>query len=273
MKQILVPVDFEPSSKYAVSFAATLARDFAADLHLLHVYYDPIPAVDTPDVWVATSVELQQSLEVKLQKEIQALKKEYGIAVSGSVQQGSKANLIYQASKDLQADLIVMGRRKNKVASIWSSTTLQAVRKNKTAILVVPEGVQFGPIKFTVLLSDYKVVNDLSCFKPYMAILERYDSNVLIYHVRKKDQDNYVEELPGKLQLARIFNSVHHWTQEVRNDVKEGLHNFAQKHNADLLVMIAHRHSIFDQLFGAIYTESVVKEGLNLPLLILHDHS
>ena len=41
IQRILCPVDFSEASKEALHFAADLARQYAAELTLLHVYHVP----------------------------------------------------------------------------------------------------------------------------------------------------------------------------------------------------------------------------------------
>ena len=46
VKNILVPVDFSESGDAALAYAVSLAREYGAELHLVHVYDQPFAYVD-----------------------------------------------------------------------------------------------------------------------------------------------------------------------------------------------------------------------------------
>lgn len=50
LKKILVPIDFSECSKKALQYAVPLAKQFKADLELLHVFEPPVPQMELVDV-------------------------------------------------------------------------------------------------------------------------------------------------------------------------------------------------------------------------------
>ena len=58
MKKILVPTDFSPASRKAEEYAAALSIILGAEMQLLHVYRELMPATTGPEPWSHTISEL-----------------------------------------------------------------------------------------------------------------------------------------------------------------------------------------------------------------------
>jgi len=73
----------------------------------------------------------------------------------------------------------------------------------------------------------------------------------------------------GKLNTSMAFSQFTTEFHTIReNKVDEGLENFLEEYNPDLLVMIAREHSFIDRLFGKIHTKEMSYKTKK-PLLIL----
>ena len=79
MKKILVPIDFSPASHNASEYAASLAKAFDAEIYLLHVFTEPVPASEAPMAWMIIGSELQDANDALVNEEINILKKKYSV--------------------------------------------------------------------------------------------------------------------------------------------------------------------------------------------------
>jgi len=61
-KHILVPIDFSAPSDAALDYARTVARQFGATLHLLHVTDDPYRAFYSAEVYVPEVEGLREEI-------------------------------------------------------------------------------------------------------------------------------------------------------------------------------------------------------------------
>jgi nucleotide-binding universal stress UspA family protein len=89
-------------------------------------------------------------------KEVTYLHKKFGVMVEGKSKNGFKSEEISAVASEVKADLIVMGMRGSGKHKGIGSTTLSTMRKTNVPIIVVPEGVDFTPVKNITFATDYK---------------------------------------------------------------------------------------------------------------------
>ena len=136
LKKILVPVDFSDCSKKALVYATGFARQFSAELTLLHVVepYPPVPQMD----WV--DVESVQEAQGKLD----AIRSTFGEAVAVKVilRTGEPHLEIVEAAKELGIDLIILSThgRSGLMHVILGSTVAKVARHANCPVLIVREG-------------------------------------------------------------------------------------------------------------------------------------
>jgi nucleotide-binding universal stress UspA family protein len=133
LKKILVPVDFSDCSKYALQYAASFAKQFGAELQLVHVV-EPYPAV--PEMYPIDVESLQDG-----KAQLDTLRESLGEDVRArvSLRTGQPYNEITQAAADGQADLIIISThgRKGLTRMLLGSTTEKVVRQAPCPVLVV----------------------------------------------------------------------------------------------------------------------------------------
>lgn len=135
LKKILVPVDFSTRSKKALHYAISLARQFGAELTVLHVVqsYPPIPEMGPVDV-----ESVQDAHE-----ELAVFQEAIGQAVASKtvVRTGTAYEEIIKASKELDIDLIVLSThgRTGLEHVLLGSTAEKVVRHAGCPVLIVRE--------------------------------------------------------------------------------------------------------------------------------------
>ena len=132
LKRILVPVDFSDCSKKALQYAIPLARQFNAELMLLHVvepyraFCPEIPLCDVP-----TAEAARRALD--------------GIVIEipfkSVVREGEPHSQIVTAAKELATDLIVLSThgRTGLAHVLLGSTAEKVVRHAGCPVLIVRE--------------------------------------------------------------------------------------------------------------------------------------
>lgn len=142
LRRILLPMDFSPASKKALSYANSLAHRFGSELILLHVLEAPPafpslaparPTADWDDDWL------------RAEKDLHALSALPGASGGGAVRTalraGDPAGEIADAAREFDADLIVIAAHGS---SSWKhfcigSTTEKVVRYAPCPVLAVRE--------------------------------------------------------------------------------------------------------------------------------------
>jgi len=105
IRKILHPTDLSDLSRSAFDFACALARDYGAELHILHVA--ELPLLTSMDgVLVPTPVDEAESARARLE-DLRPLDSE--VTCSPRLVEGVPAEEILTLARDLPADMIVMG--------------------------------------------------------------------------------------------------------------------------------------------------------------------
>jgi len=111
IRRVVVPVDFSPSSQLAVNYAVDLARQYGAELHLLHVLLDLDAIAAEPGVAFAPIDEWMPQLVKLAEKKLAELAGTIPVTINvvKSVRDGSPAAETVRYATSEKADLIVMG--------------------------------------------------------------------------------------------------------------------------------------------------------------------
>ena len=149
LKKILVPVDFSDCSNKALQYAIPFAKQFDAELTLLHVVqpYLPVPEIPMVDVEL-----VQRQIRESGKKELEALQRTVADKVSSetALRQGSPYVEIIKAAKELGIDLIILATHgRTGLAHVFlGSTAERVVRHAGCPVLVVRESERdFVPTK------------------------------------------------------------------------------------------------------------------------------
>jgi nucleotide-binding universal stress UspA family protein len=139
IKSILCPVDFFPASDAAVNYAAGLAANYDAAVHLLHVVA-PVPAgvyeyaIDT----AALVKSVEESSKDEMNKLV-ARVKGMGVTVKTEIVVGDVYDEIKGSIEVLKPDLIVMGTHGRRGVERWfmGSTTEKLLRHSPVPLVTI----------------------------------------------------------------------------------------------------------------------------------------
>jgi len=144
LRRILVPVDFSSLSRKAVEYGTQLARQFRAELCLIHVLEPEVPPV-YDGYMIPPPLPAVNISAVSEKKELKKLANSVRAAgvqqVDSNLRQGIASHEIVDAAKDLDADLIVIATHGY---TGWKhfcigSTAERVVRAAPCPVLVVRE--------------------------------------------------------------------------------------------------------------------------------------
>ncbi len=139
LRKILVPVDFSESSRKAVQYAILFAKQFNAEILLLHV----AEILPSPELVVAESGWLTAKLHEQADKELSEWREKIRpqMEVKTTVQDGTPFWEIIRAADDNNMDLIILGTRGRTGLSrlFLGSTAERVVRHAPCPVMVVRE--------------------------------------------------------------------------------------------------------------------------------------
>jgi nucleotide-binding universal stress UspA family protein len=146
IKTILVPTDFSEPAVAALNYGRTLAAQFGATLHVVHVVEDLMLKAITAEGFVTYMPDLQRQLEEAARKRLDAViaGQAAGAAriVPTIITSNSAAEAIATFAKDARVDVIVIGTHGRSGVSrlLLGSVAERVVRTAPCPVLTVHAG-------------------------------------------------------------------------------------------------------------------------------------
>lgn len=238
---------------------------------LLHVYMLPVPVSELPYVMVSAD-EIQKASENALQKEAERIKDTFSVEGECIVRLGLPSDEIRYLEKERNIDLIIMGMKgAGDLDKLIGSTAVAVIRKCSKPVLVIPVKAFFASYKLVAYATDFSYKINLNCFDPLKSLLKQYNAQLRVVYVQKPGKMMTEEQTAGKERLESILKEVPHSIHIVDdNDVEHGLQQFIEQTSAGMLVMVAHKNSFLERIFGTHHTKAMMYQT-NIPLLILQE--
>lgn len=141
LKKILVPTDFSDGAHHALSYGISFAREYRAELLLLHVV-EGVAAPYASDLFPVPMAEVFQELASYARRELDKLAeaaRAKGVAVRTEVAQGKPSFEIMRVAREETSDMIVLGTHGKGMLdqALFGSTTERVVRKAPCPVLTV----------------------------------------------------------------------------------------------------------------------------------------
>lgn len=274
MKTILAASDFSSTSRNAINYAAQMAVLLKSRLVILHVYSIPImvegalPAFSLDD--------LEKDCMKKLKRISATLTKNFGkkLNVQCVCRCGLAVDELRSFSKEIKADLLVMGMQGAGFLAekINGSVTTALMSHAECPVLSIDKKVKFTKPKKIVLATDLKEIKHTIFANTLNKLSEVFKSRLLILNVFKPNNPlPTASEAIENIKLDRAMKAIKHaFYYEANNDIVAGINDFVKKEKAQMVVMIARKHSIFQKLFSEPHTKRMAFHT-HTPLLTFHD--
>jgi nucleotide-binding universal stress UspA family protein len=141
LKRILVPTDFSESAQHAFGYGLSFAREYHAELVLLHVV-ENLTVGYASDLFPVPMAEVFQEISGYARSELAKLAtqaREKGVVVSELVVQGKPSAEIIRQAAESQVDMIVLGTHGKGMLdqALFGSTTERVVRRAPCPVLTV----------------------------------------------------------------------------------------------------------------------------------------
>ena len=275
MKTIIVPTDFSPVATNAMNFAVDMALNINASIILLHVFQVPVSMTDVPVVLISGD-ELKKSSEEKLE----SLKQSIRHITSGKQKVYTEAKIgdvvdeLEDLCKLIQPFAVVMG---TKGASgiermLFGSITLTTIRHLKWPVIVVPPGKEYGNgIKKIGFACDFKQVVETTPVQFIKQMVKEFNAEL---HVLNVDYENkhFKPETPEQSVLLHTLlediNPNYHFINNA--DIENGINEFAETNNLDLMITIPKKHKLLEGLFKPSSTKQLITHT-HVPVMCVHE--
>jgi nucleotide-binding universal stress UspA family protein len=243
-KTIVVPWDFTHVAEHALAHAVKISRMVGNEISLLHIVD---PKITDQDLKAKNALLIQNAEEAG---------KKYNMPVASHVSKGTIFTAIADFATDKDASLVVMGTHGMKgMQKLTGSWALKVIAKSKVPFIVVQDPpADEGRYHNIVFPVDFRNENKE---KIKMAIFmgKYFDSKIHILETIATDK-NLSKKTKINLNFAikyLIQNNIEYEIHDMpRGNLAEQTIDFAQKINADLILIVTTKNITFaDYIVGA----------------------
>jgi nucleotide-binding universal stress UspA family protein len=258
-----------------MNFAAEMARNINASLMLLHVYQIPVSVTEVPIVTVSTE-ELRKDVEAKLHelKETVTHNTSGKIKIYAESRMGDVLNEIEGVCEHVKPFAVIMGTKGASGVEkiLFGSVTLTAIRHLVWPVIVVPPGKKYGKgIKKIGFACDFDKVVETTPVQFIKNMVKEFGAELHVLNVDHENKhfkpDTPEESLMLHTLLEELRPSYHFINNE---DIEDGINEFADKNNIDLLITIPKKHKLLDNLFKPSSTKQLVTQS-HVPVMCVHE--
>lgn len=273
MKTIIVPTDFSPVALNALNYAADMALSINASIMLLHIYQIPVAVTDSPMVMVSVD-ELKEDAEKRLQTAKQDLERVTAgkIRIYTEARLGNLTDELEELGQKIQPFAVVMGTTGHSAVErvIFGSNTLSVIKHITFPVICVPTGKALGAgIKKIGLACDLREVAETVPAEGIKKFAAQFQAEFHILNIHFEEKDKGASEQSSLLQEAlNELNPRFHFIQH--KDIEEGVHEFAEKNNLDLIITIPRKHKLLEGLFKKSSTKQLIYHS-HIPVMTLHN--
>jgi nucleotide-binding universal stress UspA family protein len=280
MKTIVVPTDFSATAANAADYAVHFAQQVKAErIVLLHAYEIPV-AIDPmmPGIQIPEIDGFKESAENRLYQFRADLLLKYvntGIVFDILAVYGSILSALEDFSEKEPIELVVMGITGGGALeeTLIGSNTVHIAEHSHIPLMIVPAKAPFKPIQKLLFSCDF---NDAEKYIPVSQIanIQQLTNAALLVFNIESEPDEFEQTFPGTVMgesfavhsVLESLNPTYHFSHE--ENFVEGINQFVDENQIDLVITVPKEHSFFAQLFSASHTKKLAFHS-HVPLLVL----
>ncbi len=272
MKTIILATDYSSAASNAANYAADMAVTLKAGLLLLNVPIFPLMYSDMPPLNLPGEImENAQGTLNELRRQLE--KKTSGkIRIETQVQMGSFFTELKTVCESVRPFAVVMGSQGTTSAErlFFGSNTVFAMEHLMWPIIAIPQKAKFSGIKRIVLACDFKKVVNTTPVNEIEELVKSLDAKFYVINIgASKEHGPEMVFQSGLLQsmlenLQPEYHFVTGW------DIDQGVLDFCENNNINMIIMIHKRHSLLDKLLQKSHTKELILHSY-LPVMALHE--
>jgi nucleotide-binding universal stress UspA family protein len=277
MKTILVPTDFSEIARNAANYAMSFAADVDAKKI---VFYN---AYQAPPVLTENTMPAMPVMDIDTMKDIS----EQGmVAFLHRMQESNTAGLelvhrtgfsilskdINDICEEVGADIIVMGiTGTSRIEEVFiGSTAISVMKVTRVPVMIVPAEAKYTSIKNVMLACDFKNVVQITPVPLIKRMLDATGAALHVVNVYENEKEITSDKTFQKELLESLLKEYNPAFQFINSDdFIDGVNQFVDASNIDLIIAIPRKHKLFEGLFKERHTKRLAFHS-HVPLMYIH---
>jgi nucleotide-binding universal stress UspA family protein len=274
MKKILVPTDFSETADKARDYAIQLAQLIEAEIILLNTYHIPYSGASAGTLINLDKIALEES-EKAMKLQLEYVNSNYSnIKTSSLCRAGLLIDSVRRIIENNEIDLIVLGTTgaSGSIETLLGSNASALVGEVSIPMITVPKDGEINFPKHIVAANDLMDSGEEKAFNVLKKLaIETYSTIDFLFVVKEEDQiNNKIQRLKAANFDSNFDSKYHPFHFRENENVEEGILDYIEDKDFDLLVVVAHQRSFWEGLFHKSISKSLVKHA-KLPILILQE--
>lgn len=264
MEKLLVPVDFSAKSEEALDVAVQLAKKNNSKIYLLHCVELPVRYTTRSTSELPEALYFIKLAQQNIHETAEKLAHQ-GLSVVPILETISLADSVENIIKREGIDFVIMGSTGASGAKevFIGSNAEKVVRSSQVPVLVIKAKTKIDQIKKIVFACDFS--------QKYENAFEK--AVVLARLLRAKIDFVYINTpyaFRTTREIKQLMDDFAHKHREIRSHnihtyddfrIEEGIMNFAQDHDSDLICMFPVRRSGIAHFFNGSISEDIVNHS------------
>lgn len=261
MKNILVPVGSSQSALNTIRYAVDFAKEFDARIYLVHVYSSSKIA----GALINVDAILERDSKEILKNHLEQIDDKGVKIISSTLKGHSVSDTLIQLIELLEIDLIISSSKNNGTDEevFIGKTTGVMIKDTSTPVLVIPEDVQFKPVKKIMMAIKSGAIRSVETLNVLRDIQGKFNAKINLLQVKTpklEDKDLELNEQLGDMIKDRI---------QTRNaTIFQGVLEFLHEQDPDMLCVIKRKRGFFKRLWEEDRVKKIDFES-TIPLLVL----
>lgn len=286
LKKILVAVDFTEHTLVTCRYAISIAKEFSAEIKLIHAYENPVinsSPYTEPVVYAVEPLNQLSILFAESKKKINNLKKELKqfwpeVRLSYTLINDVPVEGIIKTSIDYKPGLIFIGHhlKENLPNSMISHIARKVANKTTIPVLVVPDNIaerNWNSIRKVLYATDLDD-QDLISLTILSEMMKPLNIEVHCVHVSIGNINPLVQ---ARFKLMK--KEIQSRNKRLKNvvcklilgdDVENTLETYLRNNNIGLISMTPHKRNLLTRWLTPSLTNQIVKNS-EVPVLLFHD--
>lgn len=268
MKTVLIATDFSHASRNASLYGVAFAKEINAKVILFNAYKIAYPPAALN--MCISRYDIMMQIDKRLMDEADFLDPK-GDLIEVICDEGVAEDAIISIANEKKADFIIASMKGSgkSFKRIFGSTATALTKDTNIPLIIIPEDALYKSPVNIVFANDSLQANE-HLPEQLTKLAGIFQSAVYEVHVIKEKNKEFFK-ITQTQKHGNIMRDCHSSYQvPIDTDIRYTLRAFIQTHDADMLVMIPHKHEWLERMFIKSETKDMIFHT-HIPLLVLPD--